>query len=212
MHIIAPLMYVPDHFREARPDVLHDAMRRIGFAALVTHDAAGGLEANHLPMLLDGNVLRGHVARANAVWKAGECEALAIFLGPHAYVSPSWYPSKAATGKAVPTWNYITVHAKGRIRWLQDAGWMRAHVTRLSETHESPRPEPWTIGEAPESYIEAMLRGIVGFELEITQLDGKYKLTQNRERADREAVRAAYEGEGREDMARLMDVTKANGP
>jgi transcriptional regulator len=205
-------MYVPDHFREARPGKLHDAIRQIGFATLVTHDAQGGLEANHLPMLLDGNVLRGHVARANAVWKAGEGEALAIFLGPHAYVSPSWYPSKAATGKAVPTWNYITVHAKGRIRWVQDADWLRAHVTQLSETHEGPRPEPWTIGEAPESYIEAMLRGIVGFELEITQLDGKYKLTQNRDAADRDAVRAAYEREGREDMARLMGLTKANGP
>ena len=91
-------MYIPDHFREARPEVLHDAIRRIGFATLVTHDAGGALEANHLPMLLDGNVLRGHVARANPVWKAGEGDALAIFLGPQAYVSPNWYPSKAATG------------------------------------------------------------------------------------------------------------------
>jgi transcriptional regulator len=201
-------MYIPDAFREARPDVLQDAMRRIGFATLVTQ----GLEANHLPMLLDGNVLRGHVARANAVWKAGEGEALAIFLGPHAYVSPGWYPSKAQTGKAVPTWNYITIHAKGRIRWIQDADWLRAHVTQLSQAHESPRPEPWTIGEAPESYIAAMLKGIVGFELEVTQLDGKYKLTQNRDEADRAAVRDAYAREGRDDMARLMDFTKADGP
>lgn len=194
-------MYVPDHFREARPEVLHDAMRQIGFATLVTRN----LEANHMPMLLDGNVLRGHVARANPVWKAGEGEALAIFLGPHAYVSPNWYPSKAATGKAVPTWNYITVHAQGRIRWMHDADWLRAHVTRLSETHEGRRADPWKVGDAPESYIETMLRGIVGFELEIARLDGKYKLTQNRDNADREAVRAAYECEGREDMARLME-------
>ena len=148
--------------------------------------------------------MRGHVARANPVWKAGEGEALAIFLGPHAYVSPSWYPSKAETGKAVPTWNYITVHAKGRIRWIQDADWLRAHVTALSDAHESPRPEPWKVGDAPESYIDALLRAIVGFELEITQLDGKYKLTQNRDAADREAVRDAYAREGRDDMARLM--------
>jgi transcriptional regulator len=193
-------MYIPDAFREARPDVLHDAMRRIGFATLITQ----GLEANHLPMLLDGNVLRGHVARANTVWKSGEGEALAIFLGPHAYVSPSWYPSKAETGKAVPTWNYVTIHAKGRIRWVQDADWLRAHVTALSEVHESPRPEPWKVTDAPESYIAAMLKGIVGFELEIAQLDGKYKLTQNRDEADRDAVRAAYEREGRDDMARPM--------
>lgn len=193
-------MYIPDPFREARPEVLHDVMRQIGFATLVTRD----LDANHLPMLLEDNLLRGHVARANPVWKAGEGEALAIFLGPHAYVSPNWYPSKAQTGKAVPTWNYIAVHAKGRIRWIQDAGWLHAHVTRLSQAHEGPRAEPWTIDETPESYIKAMLLGIVGFELEIAQLDGKYKLTQNRDAADREAVAAAYAREGREDMARLM--------
>lgn len=193
-------MYIPDPFREDRPEVLHDAMRQIGFATLVTQN----LEANHLPMLLEGNVLRGHVARANTVWKSGEGEALAIFLGPHAYVSPSWYPSKAETGKAVPTWNYIAVHARGRIRWLQDGDWLRAHVTALSNAHERARAKPWTIDEAPESYIAAMLKGIVGFELEITHLDGKVKLTQNRDAADRAAVAAAYEREGRADMARLM--------
>jgi transcriptional regulator len=198
-------MYLPDHFREARPEVLHDAIRRIGFATLVTHDASGALEANHLPMLLDGNILRGHVARANPVWKAGEGTALAIFLGPQAYVSPNWYPSKAATGNAVPTWNYITVHAKGRIRWIRDADWLRAHVSLLSDTHEGPRPEPWKVSDAPESFVDALLRAIVGFELEITQLDGKYKLTQNREAADREGVRDAFERERREDMARLME-------
>lgn len=200
-------MYIPDPFREARPDVLHDLMRQIGFATLVTHGVQGDLDANHLPMLLDGNVLRGHVARANPVWKTGEGAALAIFLGPHAYVSPGWYPSKLETGKAVPTWNYISVHAKGRIRWIQDAGWLRAHVAALSQAHESPRPEPWTIEEAPENYITAMLRGIVGFELEITQLDGKYKLTQNRDDGDRQAVADAYAREGRADMARLMGKT-----
>jgi transcriptional regulator len=200
-------MYVPDHFREDRPEVLHEAIRRIGFATLVTHDAQGGLDANHLPMLLENGVLRGHVARANPVWKAGDGEALAVFLGPHAYVSPNWYPSKAETGKAVPTWNYITVHAKGRIRWLQEAAWLRAHVTRLSDTHEATRADPWSIGDAPDSYIETMLRGIVGFELTVTQLDGKYKLTQNRDAADREGVRAAFEREGREELARLMDLS-----
>lgn len=107
-------MYVPGHFREDRPDVLQDAVRRIGFATMVTT----GMEANHLPMLLQDGMLRGHVARANPVWKAGDGAALAIFLGPHAYVSPSWYPSKAETGKAVPTWNYLTVHARGHIRWI----------------------------------------------------------------------------------------------
>ena len=170
-------MYVPDHFREARPEVLHDAMRQIGFATLVTRN----LEANHMPMLLDGNVLRGHVARANPVWKAGEGEALAIFLGPHAYVSPNWYPSKAADRQGGADLELHHGTCAGPIRWIHDADWLRAHVTRLSETHERRRADPWKVGDAPESYIETMLRGIVGFELEIARLDGKYKLTQNRD-------------------------------
>lgn len=193
-------MYVPDHFREERPEVLHDAMGRIGFATLVTT----GMEANHLPMLLEGGVLRGHVARANPVWKADDGAALAIFLGPHAYVSPSWYPSKAATSKAVPTWNYITVHARGAIRWIQDGDWLRNHVTALSDTHEAGRAEPWKVGDAPASYIDGLLRAIVGFELTIEKLEGKYKLSQNRDVADREGVRDAYAREGRPDLAGLM--------
>lgn len=196
-------MYVPDHFRESRAEVLNDAMRRIGFATLVTPD----LEANHLPMLLseDGRFLRGHVARANSVWKKGDGEALAIFLGPHAYVTPNWYPSKAETGKAVPTWNYITVHARGNLRWVQDADWLHAHVTALSGTHEAARDEPWKVSDAPPSYIDTMLRAIVGFELSITALEGKYKLSQNRAPADRAGVREGFLRDGREDVSRLMD-------
>src|SRR4051794_31500014 len=186
-------MYVPEMFREDRTDVLQAAVRRIGFATLVTE----GLDANHLPMLLQdgegGHVLRGHVARANPVWKAGEGAALAIFLGPHAYVSPSWYPSKLETGKAVPTWNYIAVHARGPLRWVQDADWLRANVTALSNAHEAPRAEPWAVSDAPASYVEALLRAIVGFELTIESLTGKYKLSQNRDAADRAGVRDAFE-------------------
>jgi transcriptional regulator len=194
-------MYIPDHFREDRPEVLADAVRRIGFATLVTT----GLEANHLPMLLQDGVLRGHVARANPVWKAGDGAALAIFLGPHAYVSPNWYPSKAVTGKAVPTWNYITVHARGAIKWIQNADWLRAHVTTLSDRHEAGRPEPWKIGDAPASYVDSLLRAIVGFELTIEKLDGKYKLSQNRETNDREGVRETFAREGRADLSGLME-------
>jgi len=193
-------MYVPDHFREDRKDVLYQAMRRIAFATLVTKD----LDANHLPMLLEGDVLRGHVARANPVWKSGEGAALAIFLGPHAYVSPNWYPSKAETGKAVPTWNYITVHARGAIRWVDDADWLRTHVGALSAAHEAGRDVPWMISDAPVTYIDSMLRGIVGFELSIEKLEGKYKLSQNREPADHAGAREGLMREGRADVARLM--------
>jgi len=197
-------MYIPDHFREDRPEVLHDAVRRIGFATLVTTE----LDANHLPMLLQnsesGWVLRGHVARANPVWKKAKGEALAIFLGPHAYVSPNWYPSKAETGKAVPTWNYITVHARGPLRWIADAEWLRSHVGALSAAHEAGRDLPWTIGDAPAPYIDAMVKGIVGFELAIESLEGKWKLSQNRDQADHDGAREGLRREGREDVARLM--------
>ena len=194
-------MYIPDMFREDRPDVLHDAVRAIGFATLITQ----GLEANHLPMLFENGVLRGHVARANPVWKSGEGEALAIFLGPHAHVSPNWYPSKAETGKAVPTWNYITVHAKGTIRWIQDADWLRANVTALSDTYEAGRDQPWKISDAPTSYIDGLLRAIVGFELTIAKLEGKYKLSQNRDAADYAGARDGLVRDGHEDVARLME-------
>lgn len=193
-------MYVPDPFREDRPEVLQDAMRRIGFATLVTQ----GLDANHLPILLNNGVLRGHVARANPVWKSGAGEALAIFLGPHAYVSPGWYPSKTETGKAVPTWNYITVHARGAIQWIQDCDWLRAHVTALSAAHETGRENPWTIADAPASYVDGLLRAIVGFELTVTSLEGKWKLSQNRDAADRAGVRDGLLGDGHEDLSRLM--------
>jgi transcriptional regulator len=199
-------MYVPENFREDRPEVLHDAVRRIGFATLVTT----GLEANHLPMLLEGAqdgkyVLRGHVARANPVWKLDTGEALAIFLGPHAYVSPSWYPSKAATGKAVPTWNYITVHARGAIQWIQDGDWLRSHVTALSNVHEAGRENPWAVTDAPASYVDGLLRAIVGFELTVARLGGKWKLSQNRDAADRAGVRDGLVQDGHEDLSRLME-------
>lgn len=197
-------MYIPDMFREDRTETLHAAVRTIGFATLITE----GLEANHLPMLLqegaNGQVLRGHVARANPVWKKGDGAALAIFLGPHAYVSPNWYPSKAETGKAVPTWNYIAVHAHGPIRWVEDADWLRTHVGALSAAHEAGRDVPWMISDAPMAYIDSMLRGIVGFELAIETLEGKYKLSQNREPADYAGARQGLLREGREDVARLM--------
>lgn len=194
-------MYVPDHFREDRPGVLQDAMCRIGFATLITT----GMEANHLPMLLQDGVLRGHVARANPVWKAGDGGALAIFLGPHAYVSPSWYPSKAETGKAVPTWNYLTVHARGPIRWMQDAAWLHTHVASLSDAHETGRTEPWAVTDAPAAYIDSLVRAIVGFEITIESLEGKWKLSQNRSAADQAGVRDGLQRDGHADMARLMD-------
>jgi transcriptional regulator len=198
-------MYVPAHFREDRDAVLRDAMRRIGFATLVTQ-CRDGMEANHLPLLLEGDVLQGHFARANPAWKALDpgTPALAIFLGPHFYVSPNWYPSKAETGKAVPTWNYITVHARGKITLHDDPDWLRAHVGRLSRFHEAERTAPWKVEDAPNDYIQGLLRAIVGFELSIEKLEGKWKLSQNRAATDIEGVKEGLAEDGRDDLARLM--------
>jgi len=200
-------MYCPDHFREDRLPVLHDAIRRIAFATLVTQ-TQHGTDANNVPMLLDAEagVLRFHLARANPAWRdlAPGAEALAVFLGPHAYVTPSWYPSKAETGKAVPTWNYLTVHVRGGLTRFDDPEWLRAHVAALSAAHEAGRTEPWSPADAPPDYIDAMLRGIVGFELAITSLEGKWKLSQNRPPADRDGVRQGLLDEGEATLARLM--------
>jgi transcriptional regulator len=198
-------MYIPEQFRETRPQVLHDAVRAIGLATLVTQ-GAGGIEANHLPLLLEDGVLRGHFARANPVWKnlGSNAEALAIFLGPHGYVSPGWYPSKTETGKAVPTWNYITVHAHGRMRLIEDADWLRAHVGALSDAHEAGRPAPWHLEDAPTGFINSLLRAIVGFELTVTRLEGKWKLSQNRSATDIDGVRDGLTRDGNAVLAGSM--------
>jgi transcriptional regulator len=140
-------MYIPANFREDRPEVLYEAIRQIAFATLVTQ-GSGGIEANHLPLLLEEGVLRGHVARANPVWTRLDPaqEALAIFLGPNAYITPSWYPTKAETGTVVPTWNYLAVHVYGRISLFDDAVRLRALVGALTQFHEAKRQAPWSVG------------------------------------------------------------------
>jgi transcriptional regulator len=199
-------MYVPAHFREDRTQVLHEAMRHIAFATLVT-EGPEGVEANHLPLLLDAEagILRGHVARANPVWKQWQpgTKALAIFLGPNAYVSPNWYPTKAETGNAVPTWNYLTVHARGAITLFDEANWLRAHVSALSDAHEAGRPDPWTITDAPAAYIDSLVKAIVGIEIAITSLEGKWKLSQNRA-ADIDGVRAGLTADCQTALADVM--------
>jgi transcriptional regulator len=191
-------IYNPPHFREDRPEVLHAAIREHAFATLVA-EGADGLIANHLPFLLDETrgVLRGHVARANPVWKEARTdrEALVIFQGPNAYITPSWYATKAATGKVVPTWNYLAVHVRGRLEFFDDTEKLRALVTDLTGKHEAGRAAPWAVTDAPAAFIDAALRAIVGVELAITRIDGKWKMSQNRDAADREGVRAGLRPE-----------------
>jgi transcriptional regulator len=194
------MLYRPDHFKEDRLPVLHEAIRKIGFGTLITLCSIEGedrdrIVASHVPMLLDPSrgafgTLRGHLAKPNGQWKwsSKTIDGLATFLGPDAYISPSMYPTKKETGRVVPTWNYIAVHAYGKPVFFDDVEWLRELVTSLTNVHESKREEPWAVTDAPESYVNDMLKGIVGFEMPIEQIDGKWKLSQNKTLEDRQGV------------------------
>ena len=185
-------MYVPDAFRQTDRSTLHALIRANPLGMLVTVPD-GVPDANHLPFLLadDGHLgtLRGHVASANVVWKgANNAPALVVFHGSDGYISPSWYETKSESGKVVPTWNYAVVHARGTLRVIDDITWLRDHVNRLVDEHESTRDRPWSVADAPADYIETMLGAIIGIEMPIAELVGKWKLSQNRSDRDREAV------------------------
>jgi transcriptional regulator len=186
-------MYLPELFRVEDVPQMHALMRARPFAALVSAGSAG-LFASHLPTVLkdDGRygLIECHLARANPHWRelAEGGEALMIFQGAEGYVSPNWYPSKAEGGKVVPTWNFAVVHAYGRPEVVNEADWLRRHVTELTAQQEKDEPQPWAVSDAPESFVGAMLRGIVGFRFLITRLEGKWKMSQNRTQQDREGV------------------------
>jgi transcriptional regulator len=193
------VMYLPNHFKEDRTEVLHELIRSHPFATLITLDA-GGLVANHIPMEIDAasgplGTLRGHVARGNPVWKSPrlDVEALAVFHGPQHYITPTYYATKAATGKVVPTWNYAAVHAYGALRIIDDTGWLRRFVEQLTDRHEAAHAAAsgdaaWHVGDAPESFVEHMVNAIVGVEIEIARIEGKWKVSQNRPAEDRAGV------------------------
>jgi transcriptional regulator len=190
-------MYVPAHFEENRPEVLHQLIVDQPFATLVT-TGPNGLDANHLPFEFAAGegplgTLRAHVARANPVWQevAENPDTLVIFQGPAAYISPNWYPSKHDTHRQVPTYNYMVVHAHGKIVVHEEEAFLRGLVARLTRTMEANEPKPWKMGDAPADYISQMLGAIVGIEIEVTRLVGKWKLGQNKEARDR---RGAAEG------------------
>jgi transcriptional regulator len=209
-------MYIPRHFAEERPEVLHRLIEAYPFGTLVTL-TADGLDANHLPFELDPEpeplgTLRGHVARGNPVWRsvARDAEVLVVFQGPEAYVSPALYPSKREHGRVVPTWNYAVVHAHGPVRAVEDREWLRGLVERLTSRHERARRDPWKLTDAPADFVEKMLRAIVGLEIPIARLAGKWKLSQNRSPADRLGVIEGLSSEGgelRAAMAELMRET-----
>ena len=203
-------MYQPAHFAETRPEVLHRLIREEPFGLLVT-DGPGGLDANHIPFEVDPDpvplgTLRGHVARANPVWRdaARDVEALVIFQGPGTYISPAWYPTKKETGKVVPTWNYVVVHAHGPLRVIDDRDWLRDFVEKLTNRHEAGRRDPWAVSDAPADFIDKQLGAIVGIEVPLTRLIGKWKVSQNRPAADREGAAEGLRREGHDQAAAAM--------
>jgi transcriptional regulator len=206
-------MYLPKHFEETRTEVLHQLVDAHPLGALVTV-TAHGLEANHLPFAIASKpepfgTLRGHIARANPLWRecATGAQALVIFQDAESYISPSWYPTKTESGEVVPTWNYAVVHAYGTLRFIDDRSWLRALVEYLTNRHEGNRSQPWKVTDAPAAFIDRQLGAIVGVEITLTRLIGKWKVSQNRPIRDREGVVEGLRRDGGEsalEMARLV--------
>ena len=208
------MVYLPPAFTETRTEVLIEHIERHEFALVVSHGKEG-LIASQIPFLLehrDGRLtLQGHLARANPQLADldGAGEALAIFEGPHAYISPSWYEA----GPAVPTWNYAAVHAYGAARTIADPDWLRDFVLRLSERHEAREPAPpWRMADLPEAYVRSMLNGIIGVEIAVSRIEGKFKLSQNRPAADRPRIITALEGRGDAESQAVAQLMREREP
>lgn len=205
-------MYLPPLFREDRLDVLQECIRAHPLGLLISA-GPGGLQANPIPFLIDDTAgehgtLLAHLARANGQWRelAEVDECLVVFQGPQAYVTPSWYRTKQETGKVVPTWNYVMVQARGRPRVIEDAAWLRQQIDALTRSREATLSTPWQVSDAPESFIAGQIKGIVGLEIPISRLEGKWKVSQNRPGADRAGVVAGFREQGQpgEPMAALV--------
>ncbi len=211
-------MYLPSHFTETRPAELQRLLREHPFGALVVNGPEG-LDANHLPFEYDPQAgtlgcLTAHVARANPLWQEtpSGAEVLVIFRGPHGYISPNWYPGKAEHHRHVPTWNYEVVHVHGRLVIRDDEKFVRGVVARLTRAHEAGEPRPWRMAEAPRDYLDAMVAAIVGLEVEVTRLVGKFKLGQNREARDIDGAISALEERGRDALAAAMARARPAAP
>jgi transcriptional regulator len=205
-------MYLPQQFEETRLEVLHRLIRSYPLGTFVI-EGDGELVANHMPFLIDPRpepygTLRAHVARANPVWKqlGKPLGALVVFQGPGTYVTPSWYPSKHADGRAVPTWNYAVVHAYGQPRAVEDPDWLLEHVTQLTTEHEAAEALPWKVSDAPRDFRDQMIGRIVGIEMPVAKVLGKWKVSQNRPPADRLGVVAGLESRGTEQSRAMAEL------
>ena len=203
-------MYQPQHFREDDPADQHALIRAHPLGLLVTIGSAG-LEANLIPFVMDATAgahgtLRGHVARPNPQWQQLDpaAEALVVFQGPEAYITPSWYVAKAETGKVVPTWNYAVVQVHGRIRTTDDPHWLRAQIEALTDQQEGRRVRPWHVSDAPAPYVEAQIRNIVGIEIAIFRIEGKWKASQNRPAQDHAGIVAGLNADGATAMSTMV--------
>jgi transcriptional regulator len=209
-------MYQPLYHREDRLPIQHTLIRAYPLGTLITL-GPDGLEGNPVPFILDEKagskgILRAHIARANRVWRDFDSrhEALVVFMGPQTYVSPSWYASKQESGKVVPTWNYACVHVYGQISVIEDRDWLMKQIRDLTELEERDRPSPWSVDDAPESYVSSMVNAIVGIEIAISRIEGKWKVSQNRSPADRQGVIAGLIASGDEnDLAMAELVAEA---
>ncbi len=208
-------MYQPSAFVQHDPQSMAALLGGRPLATLVHTGPDGVPAADLIPLLwepdatgLSGRLL-GHVARANPLWQAADGKpVLALFHGPQAYVSPSWYPSKAESGQVVPTWNYVVVQAHGRLRAIDDAAWLRSLVEALTDRHESPREEPWAVSDAPAPYLDKMLRAIVGIEIAVERLEGKWKVSQNRTPRDRLGVETGLRAEPGDDARAMASLVR----
>jgi transcriptional regulator len=199
-------MYAPTHFEETDLATLHALIGAQPLGAIVTH-GEDGLSADHIPFEIGAptpdapfGVLRAHVARANRLWQRAGADSLVVFQGPQAYISPSFYEEKQATGKVVPTWDYAVVHAHGVLRAIEDPAWILTLLERLTAHHEAPRKAPWSVHDAPRDYIDKLLNAIVGLEIPLTRLEGKWKVSQNRPRQDQANIAAGLN----DDMGTLI--------
>ncbi len=208
-------MYIPSQFEQPDIEVMHELIRNRPLATVVTLDS-NGINANHIPLHLSSTpepfgVLRGHVARANPLWRelAADVETLAIFHGPDAYISPSWYATKQEAGKVVPTWNYAVVHAYGSLRVIDDVAWVRAQLEALTQHNEAAFPEPWAVSDAPEDFTEKLIGAVVGIELVITRLIGKWKVSQNQPPQNQRSVIQGLNASGQNEAVAMAELVNA---
>jgi transcriptional regulator len=209
-------MYIPTHFEQPSIQVMHELIRTRPLTTLVTL-SSNGINANHIPLHLSETplpfgTLRGHVARSNPIWcdLESDVDVLAIFHGPDAYISPSWYATKQESGKVVPTWNYTVVHAYGYLRIIDDASWVRTQLEALTNHNEATFPKPWAVSDAPHEFTEKLIEAIVGIEMIVTRLSGKWKVSQNQPPQNQTSVIQGLNNSAHREAAALVNTGVKN--